>query len=87
MDYNRPGKEYSIHLVILYPRQDNGRGFPEDYQIDVSSDNETWETVYTKTEDKGSEDEDVDPREIELGSFSKIHKIAGHKTHGCSRYK
>ncbi|MGI6530623.1 MAG: discoidin domain-containing protein [Clostridia bacterium] len=63
-------KEYSIHLVILYPRQDNGRGFPEDYQIDVSSDNETWETVYTKTEDKGSEDEDVDPREIELEAVS-----------------
>lgn len=63
-------KEYSIHLVILYPRQDNGRGFSEDYQIDVSSDNETWETVYTKTEDKGSEDEDVDPREIELEAVS-----------------
>lgn len=63
-------KDYSVQSVILYPRFETGLGFPENYQIDVSSDNETWTTVYTKVGDKGSENGDTDPRIIEFEAVS-----------------
>lgn len=63
-------KNYSIKTVVLYPRFDSGYGFPENYQIDVSTDKSTWTTVYTKVGDLGAEDGDTDPRIIDFDVVS-----------------
>ena len=49
------GAAYTINEVHIYPRQ-NGGYFPSAYEIQISSDGETWETVYSiddDTETKG----------------------------------
>ena len=49
------GATYTVNEVHIYPRQ-NGGYFPSAYEIQISADGETWETVYSidnDTETKG----------------------------------
>ena len=49
------GATYTVNEVHIYPRQ-NGGYFPSAYEIQISSDGDTWETVYSiddDTETKG----------------------------------
>jgi hypothetical protein len=44
------GALYTVNEVHIYPRQ-NGGYFPSAYEIQISADGETWETVYSMDDD------------------------------------
>ena len=67
------GEIKTINQARLYPRGLDGRFFPEDYQIQVSTDGESWDTVVTVTGDISTEKvarihsfEDVDARYVRV---------------------
>lgn len=59
-------QEYNIAQVWVWPRQDGGAYFANDYQLDVSNDKENWTTVSEVKDDPLSEDFDITPRVFEL---------------------
>ncbi len=48
------GDTYVLSSAALYPRGQDGRFFPEDYQVQVSEDGTVWKDVVTVTGDTGT---------------------------------
>ena len=49
------GNVYEIHEVRLYPRNE-GAGFPVDYEVQISLNGTSWETVALRSEVDGGND-------------------------------
>ena len=73
------GDQHRISEVHLYPHNREGHtalGFPEDYEVQVSSDGKTWSTVVTRT----GEVQDENVRVLGFDSTEARHvRVVGTK--------
>ena len=70
------GGAYTVNEIVVYPRQ-NGNFFPSAYEIQISLDGESWETVCTMSDDTGTDgtartfrlDRDVTARYVRVSAI------------------